>query len=90
MLALIAATTCAAVLVIAPVASVARLTVMALPVTVTASGALFAPGFTSWAVRLLPPRWPHALRGQHHGAVAVGGREAAVLPTGRLPASKVT
>ena len=60
-LALIAATTCAAVLVSAPVSLVARLTTMSLPVTATLSGALLAPGFLNSAVTSSPPRWPHSL-----------------------------
>ena len=60
-LALIAATTCAAVLVSAPVSLVARLTTMSLPVTATLSGELFAPGFLNSAVTSSPPRWPHSL-----------------------------
>ena len=54
-LALIAATTWAAVLVIAPAPSVAAEILMALPVTETLSGALPAPGSTIWAVMSLPP-----------------------------------
>ena len=58
--ALMAATTCAAVLVTAPVSLVARLTVIALPETVTPSGRLLAPGLRSSTVTSLPPSWPHA------------------------------
>ena len=65
-----AATTCAAVLVSAPVASVARLTVIARPLTLTESGELGAPGFTNCIVTWLPfcvgslSSWPyfHVLR----------------------------
>jgi hypothetical protein len=57
--ALIAATTCAAVLVIAPLSSVAACTLITLPATETASG-LEAPLLTIAAVRLLPPSWPQA------------------------------
>ena len=53
--ALTAATTCAAVLVNAPVSLVARLTVRSLPIIETDSGEFGTPGSTSWAVRLLPP-----------------------------------
>ena len=60
-LALIAATTCAAVLASAPVAFVARLTTMSLPVTTTLSGASAAPGLRSSIDRLLPPSWPQAV-----------------------------
>src|SRR3954447_13162292 len=56
--ALIAATTWAAVLVIAPLASVAGLMLTLLPARATLS-ALFAAGALIWAARLLPPRWPH-------------------------------
>src|SRR6478736_2632566 len=60
--ALIAATTCAAVLVTAPEASVAGLMLILLPARATLSAWLFAPaaGATIWAARLLPPRWPKA------------------------------
>jgi hypothetical protein len=51
-----AATTCAAVLVIAPPPSVARLTRIALPTRLVLSGASGAPGSTSCAFRVLPPR----------------------------------
>src|SRR4051794_19576049 len=59
--ALIALTICAAVLAILPVASVARLTVIALPDTAMASGAFGAPGSLNCAVMLLPPSCPQAL-----------------------------
>src|SRR5690348_2467349 len=59
-LALIACTTCAAVLESAPVAFVARLTTMSLPVTLTDKGELGAPGLRNSAVMSLPPSWPHA------------------------------
>ena len=55
-----AAATWAAVLVTAPAASVARLTRMALPVTVTASGRSAAPGSASATVMSLPPSCPQA------------------------------
>ena len=64
-LALIAATTCAAVLVSAPVSLVARLTTMSLPVTSTLSGASLAPGFLNSAVTWSPPVWPHSLAVEH-------------------------
>jgi hypothetical protein len=51
---LTAATTCAAVLVDAPLASVARLTTMSLPVTATLRGELAAPVLNS-AVTWSPP-----------------------------------
>jgi hypothetical protein len=57
--ALIASTTCLAVLVTAPPASVASVTVIALPSTATLSG-VEAPGLTSSAVTSLPPSWPQA------------------------------
>jgi predicted naringenin-chalcone synthase len=57
--ALIASTTCAAVLVIAPASSVAACTVIVVPATVTVSG-LLAPSLTISALRLLPPSWPQA------------------------------
>ena len=59
-LALIAATTCAAVLVSAPVPSVASRTSRSLPVTCTDSGASSWPGWMNSAVMSLPPSWPHA------------------------------
>ena len=59
-LALIAATTCAAVLVGPPLAFVARFTVTRLPSTNTESGWFAALGFTNSAITLLPPRWPHS------------------------------
>lgn len=58
---LTAATTCAAVLVIAPEPLVARLTVTVLPDTLTVSGALAVPWLTSDMVTLLPPSEPHAV-----------------------------
>src|SRR3954465_3078815 len=58
--ALMASTTCAAVLVTALFAPVARLTVIALPVTETLSGADPVAGFTSATAKSLPPCWPHA------------------------------
>ena len=58
--ALIASRTCAAVLVSALSAPVARLTTMSLPVTATVSGELATPGFLNSAVIRLPPRWPIA------------------------------
>src|SRR5690349_16703311 len=57
--ALIASTTCAAVLVIAPASSVAAWTVIVLLATVTLSD-LLAPSLTISALRLLPPSWPQA------------------------------
>ena len=89
-LALIASMTCVAVLVIAPAAPVARLTVIALPATLTLSGALFAAGSLSWAVMALPPSWPHAFEVRTIARSALAVERAAVLPTGRLVASKVT
>src|SRR5829696_2109713 len=61
--ALIAATTCAAVLVIAPFASVAGLMVTLAPLSATLSAWLAAPvaGATICAARLFPPRWPKLL-----------------------------
>ncbi len=58
--ALIASTTCLAVLVTAPVPPVASETRSALPLRLTLNAALLLPGSTSWAVRLLPPRCPYA------------------------------
>src|SRR3954451_8631655 len=57
--ALMAATTCAAVLVIAPLASVAGLMLIRLPARATLSGWLAAPvaGALIWAARLLPRGW---------------------------------
>ena len=59
-LALIAATTCAAVLVGAPAASVAEETTRSLPATLTVSGEFGAPGLRNSAVMSLPPSWPQA------------------------------
>ncbi|WP_345153634.1 hypothetical protein [Nonomuraea rubra] len=55
-----AATTWAAVLTGVPEPSVARLTVMSLPLTVTCSGRSGAPGLTSSTDRSLPPSEPYA------------------------------
>ena len=75
-LALIAATTCAAVLVSAPVSLVARLTTMSLPVTATLSGALATPGFLNSAVTSSPPVWPHS----NAVSTTAEAAEAAALP----------
>jgi hypothetical protein len=56
----IAATTCPAVLVSAPPASVARDTTMALPLTATDSGEDAAPGSRRSIESALPPSLPHA------------------------------
>jgi hypothetical protein len=57
--ALIAETTWAAVLVRAPEASVARVTRMSFPVTLTLNGEFATPSRNS-AVTSFPPSWPHA------------------------------
>src|SRR6188472_3025821 len=90
--ALIAATTCAAVLVIAPLAFVAGSMLSLLPARATLSAWLLAPaaGALIWAERLLPPRWPNVLDVSTTvpfcWAPAVGDAPA----TGRLFASKRT
>ena len=67
-LALIASTTCAAVLVIAPAASVARLTVIALPVTLTLSGASFGAGVDDLGGDVVAALLAPGLGGQDDGA----------------------
>ena len=90
-LALIAAMTSFAVLVTAPVALVAGLTRIALPVSVTLERLVVRPsGGTIWAVSVLPPRWPMSLRGHHDRARAAGAVDGAEPATGRLLASKRT
>src|SRR5262245_27376458 len=90
-LALSAATTCAAVLVIAPLASVAGLMLILLPTRATLSAWLLAPaaGALIWAARLLPPRCPKAFEVSTTvpACWAVVGE---VPATGRLLASKRT
>ena len=73
--ALIASTTCAAVLVIA-VSLRPRSTVIALPATVTPS-APAAPGSLSWTVMSLPPSWPQAFEVM---TTACGACAAAIEP----------
>ena len=51
---MIAAITWSVVLLSAPVESVARVTVIALPVTLTESGEFGAPGLSCWYVTLFP------------------------------------
>ena len=58
--ALIAATTSSPVLVRAPDRSVARFTVISVPVTSTLSGEPGAIGLRNSAEMALPPSWPHA------------------------------
>src|SRR3954451_9999743 len=88
--ALIAATTWAAVLVIAPLASLAGLMLILLPARATLSAWLFAVGPLIWAARQLPPRWPQLLEVRTTvpfcWAPVVGDAPA----TGRLLASKRT
>src|SRR3954454_16523289 len=81
--ALIAATTCAAVLVTAPEASVAGLMLILLPARATLSAWLFAPaaGATICAARLLPPRWPKVFE-VSTPAPAAAGRVPAGEPAG--------
>ena len=58
--ALIASTTCAAVLESCPVAFVPRSTSRSLPTMLTVSGAFGTAGWRNSAVMSLPPSWPHA------------------------------
>ena len=76
-LALIAATTCAAVLLTAPAASVPSVTLIARPETSTASGAFAPEPATSCAVRPLPPSWPQAFE---VSTTALGASAATRLP----------
>ena len=75
-LALIAATTCAAVLVSAPVSLVARLTTMSLPVTATLSGGVVGARVLELGGDLVAAEVAPVLGGQHDR----GGRGTAAEP----------
>ena len=85
-LAFIAATTWATVLVTAPEGPVARLTVIALPLTVTLERlSCAAPGSLSCAVMSLPPFWPNCERREHDRLrLADRRRTASALPVALL------
>ena len=87
---MMAAMTCAAVEVISPPGPVARRTVIALPATSTRSGEFVDIGFTSCAVIWLPPSWPQAFEVSTIARSPLAALSEAVLPLGRLLASKVT